>query len=39
MNAILRYLELMQRDNFFCSPEQHNYLDTINRSGENLMIF
>jgi signal transduction histidine kinase/FixJ family two-component response regulator len=36
MNAILGYSQLMQRD-FSLLPEQHKYLDTINRSGEHLL--
>jgi signal transduction histidine kinase/DNA-binding NarL/FixJ family response regulator len=36
LNAILGYCQLMQRD-FSLLPEQHEYLDTINRSGEHLL--
>lgn len=36
MNAILGYSQLMQRDRSL-SPEQLEYLHTINRSGENLL--
>ncbi len=36
MNAILGYCQLMRRD-VSLLPEQHGYLDTINRSGEHLL--
>ncbi len=36
MNAILGYSQLMQRD-VSLLPAQHEYLDTINRSGEHLL--
>jgi signal transduction histidine kinase/DNA-binding response OmpR family regulator len=36
MNAILGYSQLLQRDPSLL-PEQHKYLDTINRSGEHLL--
>jgi PAS domain S-box-containing protein len=36
LNAILGYSQLMQRD-FSLLPKQHEYLDTINRSGEHLL--
>ncbi|MGD9216700.1 MAG: ATP-binding protein, partial [Desulfobacteraceae bacterium] len=36
LNAILGYCQLMRKE-FSLLPEQHQYLDTINRSGEHLL--
>ncbi|MGD8847046.1 MAG: ATP-binding protein [Desulfobacteraceae bacterium] len=36
LNAILGYCQLMRKE-FSLLPEQHEYIDTINRSGEHLL--